>query len=59
MVVLCLAPLSLSVFSPEIITFSSSDGDHGLIAVLSPGFFEGVLGGAGVRARRWENVREN
>ena len=34
--------------------FSSGDGDHGLIAVFSPGFFGVVGGGTGVRAKRWE-----
>ena len=47
----------ITVFSPEIlegITFSSGDGDHGLIAVFSPRFFGVLQGGTGTRARRRE-----
>ena len=51
--------MCMSVFSPEILAhFSSGDGDHELIAVFSPGFFGVVVGGAGIKARRWENVRD-
>ena len=49
------APEKLSSLNKSRISFSSGDGDHGLIAVFSAGFFGVVLGGGtGVRARRWE-----